>query len=124
MPAYHAPDWILPIFITVIALGFPVALVLAWAFELKGGVIENAPKPTGALSTGNKRRVLVLATMGLIISALAVGSYWLWHPWRNASAAKSVTASTASESSTVATPAIPEKSREAPQRRLFSYLGC
>src|SRR5262249_45021330 len=41
MPAYHAPDWILPIFITAVALGFPVALVLAWAFELKGGVIEK-----------------------------------------------------------------------------------
>ncbi len=26
MPAYHAPEWILPVFITVIALGFPVAL--------------------------------------------------------------------------------------------------
>jgi hypothetical protein len=34
MPAYHAPEWILPIFITVIALGFPVALVIAWTFEL------------------------------------------------------------------------------------------
>jgi len=34
MPAYHAPEWILPIFITVIALGFPVALVLAGRFEL------------------------------------------------------------------------------------------
>jgi hypothetical protein len=50
MPAYHAPDWFLPIFITVIALGFPVALVLAWAFELKGGAIEKAPEPTGHLS--------------------------------------------------------------------------
>jgi adenylate cyclase len=28
MPAYHAPEWILPIFITAVALGFPVALVL------------------------------------------------------------------------------------------------
>jgi adenylate cyclase len=27
MPAYHAPEWIL-IFITVVALGFPLALVL------------------------------------------------------------------------------------------------
>jgi hypothetical protein len=34
MPAYHAPEWILPIFITVIALGFVVALSIAWAFEL------------------------------------------------------------------------------------------
>jgi hypothetical protein len=28
LPAYHAPDWILLIFITAVALGFPVAPVL------------------------------------------------------------------------------------------------
>jgi adenylate cyclase len=28
MPAYHAPEWILPIFIIAVTLGFPVALVL------------------------------------------------------------------------------------------------
>src|SRR5438034_7165686 len=110
MPVYHAPEWILPIFITAVALGFPVALVLAWAFEVKGGVIEKTPEPAGTLSTANKRRVWLLAAAGLIISALAVGGYWIWYPWRNASAAKSMTASTASESSTVATPAIPGKS--------------
>jgi TolB-like protein/Tfp pilus assembly protein PilF len=91
MPAYHAPDWILPIFITVVVLGFPVALVLAWAFELKGGVIEKTPEPTGHLSAANKRRVWLLAAVGLIISGLAVGGYWMiWHPSRNASAARSI----------------------------------
>src|SRR6266487_3212962 len=86
MPAYHAPEWILPIFITVIALGFPVALVLAWAFEVKGGVIEKTPESTtGSLSAANRHRVWLLAAAGLIISALAVGGYWLWHPWRNVS---------------------------------------
>jgi TolB-like protein/Flp pilus assembly protein TadD len=110
MPAYHAPDWILPIFITVVALGFPVALVLAWAFELKGGVIEKTPESTGRLAAVNKRRVWLLAAAGLIISALTVGGYWIWHPWLNTSAAKSITASTASEPSTVTTPAVSEKS--------------
>src|SRR2546430_17528342 len=91
VPAYHAPDWFLPIFITVIALGFPVALVLAWAFELKGGAIEKAPEPTGHFSAANKRRVWLLAAVGLIISGLAVAGYWMiWHPSRNASAAKSI----------------------------------
>jgi TolB-like protein len=91
MPAYHAPDWFLPIFITVIALGFPVALVLAWAFELKGGAIEKAPEPTGHLSAANKRRVWLLAAAGLIISGLAVGGYWMiWHSSCNTSAAKSI----------------------------------
>jgi hypothetical protein len=28
MPVYHAPEWILPIFIMLIALGFPVALAM------------------------------------------------------------------------------------------------
>jgi TolB-like protein/Tfp pilus assembly protein PilF len=102
MPAYHAPEWILPIFITAIALGFPVALVLAWAFEVKGGVIEKTPEPIGPPSTANKRRVWLLAALGLIISALAVGGYWLWHPWRNTS--------TAFESPTAPTPAVSEKS--------------
>jgi TolB-like protein/cytochrome c-type biogenesis protein CcmH/NrfG len=102
MPAYHAPEWILPIFITAIALGFPVALVLAWAFEVKGGVIEKTPESTGSLSTANKRRVWLLAAVGLIISALAVGGYWIWRPWRDAS--------TPSEPSTAAMPTSPGKS--------------
>ena len=61
LPAYHAPDWILPMFITAVALGFPVALVLAWVFEVKGGVIEKAPESAGLLVAVNRRRVLMLA---------------------------------------------------------------
>jgi TolB-like protein/Tfp pilus assembly protein PilF len=102
MPAYHAPEWILPTFITVVALGFPVALVLAWAFELKEGVIEKTPESTGRLAATNKRRVWLLAAVGLIISALAIGGYWIWHPWRNVA--------TAPQSNTAAMPMMPEKS--------------
>jgi hypothetical protein len=103
MPAYHAPEWILPVFITVVALGFPVALVLAWAFELKGGAIEKTPESTVAtLSAANKRRVWLLATLGLLISAIALGGYSLWHPWRKAP--------TVSQPPTAAIPAVREKS--------------
>src|SRR5262247_191846 len=102
MPAYHAPEWILPIFITGVALGFPVALVLAWAFEVRGGVIEKAPESSGHLAAANKHRVWLLAAVGLIISSLAVGGYWLWHPWRKVPSA--------SEASTATMPAIREKS--------------
>ena len=85
MPAYHAPEWILPLFITAMALGFPVALVLAWVFDIKGGAIKKAPESTVATVSGaNKRRVWLLAAVGLIISALAIGGYWLRHPWRKA----------------------------------------
>src|SRR5262249_29995010 len=102
LPAYHTPDWILPMFITAVALGFPVALVLAWVFDIKGGVVEKAPESAGLLGAVNRRRVWLLAAVGLIISALAVGGYWIWHPWRKVA--------TASEASTATMPAIREKS--------------
>src|SRR5438034_7615032 len=85
IPAYHAPEWILPLLITAVALGFPVALVLAWAFDIEGGAIKKTPESSVAtLSRANRRRVWLLDAVGLIISALAIGGYWLWHPWRKA----------------------------------------
>jgi TolB-like protein/Tfp pilus assembly protein PilF len=85
MPAYHAPEWILPLFISAVAFGFPVALVLAWVFDIKGGAIKKAPESTVAtLYRANRRRVWLLAAVGFIISALAIGGYWLRHPWRKA----------------------------------------
>ena len=33
-PTFEAPAWVMKVFVTAIAFGFPVALVLAWAFEL------------------------------------------------------------------------------------------
>jgi hypothetical protein len=58
MPAYHAPDWFLPIFITVIALGFPVALVLAWAFELKGQLKKRGKKNGDALNKWPSEKIM------------------------------------------------------------------
>jgi adenylate cyclase len=40
-PTFEAPDWILKVFTTVVALGFPVALILAWAFELTPGGVKT-----------------------------------------------------------------------------------
>jgi TolB-like protein len=48
------------------------------------------------------RYAWLLAAAGFAVAALAVGSYWLWHPWRNAS--------TTAESSTAAMSAVDEKS--------------
>ena len=32
-PAFDAPPWVLRVFILILMLGFPIALVMAWAFE-------------------------------------------------------------------------------------------
>ena len=33
-PTFEVPSWVMKVYVTAIAVGFPVALVMAWAFEL------------------------------------------------------------------------------------------
>ena len=39
-PAFDAPAWVMKVFIALVAAGFPIALVIAWAFELTPEGIE------------------------------------------------------------------------------------
>ena len=34
LPTFHAPEWVVQTLVVLVALGFPIALVIAWAFEL------------------------------------------------------------------------------------------
>ncbi len=34
LPIFQAPDWIVQVFTFFVILGFPLALVLSWAYEL------------------------------------------------------------------------------------------
>src|SRR5881398_2698073 len=34
LPTFHAPEWVVQTLVMLVALGFPIALVIAWAFEL------------------------------------------------------------------------------------------
>src|SRR5207247_3819943 len=61
-PAFDAPAWALRIFILVALLGFPIALVFAWAFELTS---EGIKPESGVRSS---RAILAVATA---LSALA-----------------------------------------------------
>jgi TolB-like protein/Tfp pilus assembly protein PilF len=33
-PTFEAPGWVMKVFVTIVAAGFPIALVIAWAFEM------------------------------------------------------------------------------------------
>jgi len=32
-PTFEAPSWVMKVFVAIVALGFPIALIVAWAFE-------------------------------------------------------------------------------------------
>src|SRR3982751_4181062 len=42
LPTFHAPEWVVQTLVVLVALGFPVALVLAGAFELTPEGIKRA----------------------------------------------------------------------------------
>src|SRR5437763_13367422 len=33
LPTFHAPEWAVQTLVVLVAIGFPIALVIAWAFE-------------------------------------------------------------------------------------------
>src|SRR5436305_14407959 len=79
LPAFHAPEFVLPVLIVLLGVGFPVALVLAWAFDVTPAGIEKTSEGTGVVAAKNLRYAWALAGVGVFIAAIGVGAYWLWH---------------------------------------------
>src|ERR1700726_4024528 len=80
LPIFHAPDWAQQLFVVLVALGFPFALVLAWSFDVEAGSIKKTGAGPGGTAVSNRRRVWIVAAMGSAIAMLGLGAYWFWHP--------------------------------------------
>jgi hypothetical protein len=76
MHGFRLPEWVLAATVIALGLGFPVTLVLAWIFDLRGGAIETT------LPTPPRRSVLLLVAVGLLLGAPGVG----WYFWKSARA--------------------------------------
>jgi TolB-like protein/Tfp pilus assembly protein PilF len=71
LPALHLPDWTLTFLIIVILAGFPLALIVAWAFELTPEGIKREIDVDRADPTAQKTsRKLDFAIIGLLVVAV------------------------------------------------------
>jgi cation transporter-like permease len=41
LPALHLPDWALTLLVVFVVAGFPLALIVAWAFEMTPGGLKR-----------------------------------------------------------------------------------
>jgi TolB-like protein/Tfp pilus assembly protein PilF len=69
-PAWELPNWALRLVILLVLVGFPIALILAWAFDITPQGIRTT-SDTASLGTRRRRNVIMLIATGVIISAAA-----------------------------------------------------
>jgi TolB-like protein/Tfp pilus assembly protein PilF len=74
LPAFEAPPWILKVVIVVLIIGFPVALIFAWAFELTPEGLKRTEEVdlTESMTrrTGRKLDFLIIAVLLFVIGVL------------------------------------------------------
>ena len=69
---FAAPQWVQQIFVVFLILGFPLALILAWAYEVTPeGIKPDSSAQHVPVTTNNRDRKLIYATFILVL--LAVG---------------------------------------------------
>jgi TolB-like protein/thioredoxin-like negative regulator of GroEL len=68
-PAWELPNWALRLVIVLLLMGFPIALMLAWAYDITPQGVEATP--TVAPGNHRRRNVIMLVATGVIISAAA-----------------------------------------------------
>src|ERR1700682_1682590 len=80
-PTFEAPPWVMKIFVVVILLGFPAALILSWAFEItpEGIKLESEVAPNQSITRRTGRRIVGI-TIALAVIAAGLMTFQIWRP--------------------------------------------
>ncbi|MGH8125175.1 MAG: hypothetical protein ACREPK_04935, partial [Rhodanobacteraceae bacterium] len=92
-PFFQIPDWSVRLLVLLVLAGFPVALVLAWAFDATPqGLVRTAPEGQPVLRRG-PHGTLTVGIIGAAIAIVVGLGYWQWHRGPVAAPSKVVPAS-------------------------------
>jgi TolB-like protein/lipoprotein NlpI len=81
LPTFEAPEWVMKVFTFLLILGFPVALIFAWAFELTPeGIKREAdvdPAESITHTTGRKLDFAIIGLLAVAVIFMFVDNYVL-----------------------------------------------
>src|SRR5438034_10189538 len=79
-PTFEAPGWVMKVYVTVIAAGFPIALIIAWAFEMtpEGMKRTENVSPNEFIPQWSRRKFALLIASVAIVPAARL-RFQLWH---------------------------------------------
>ena len=84
LPTFIAPPWVMQVLVFFLALGFPVAILLAWAFEMTPDGIKATASVEITQSTtpktGQRLNYIVISLLALGIVFMVVDNYLLESP--------------------------------------------
>src|SRR6266571_1223847 len=66
-PAWDLPNWAFRLVVVFLLIGFPISLILAWAYDVTPQGIRATPAPR----THRRRNLIMLIATGVIVSAAA-----------------------------------------------------
>src|SRR5437763_8047528 len=69
-PAWELPNWTLRLVVVLLLVGFPIALILAWAYDVTPQGIR-ATSTTSVAGTDRRRNLIMLIATGAVVSAAA-----------------------------------------------------
>ncbi|MGH8145505.1 MAG: tetratricopeptide repeat protein [Rhodanobacteraceae bacterium] len=82
-PIFHFTGWIDQAVVLVILIGFPIALVLAWTFDVTSHGIVQAVAASGPAVRRPWRGAIAVGAVGVSIAIIAGAGYWWWHAERS-----------------------------------------
>ena len=70
-PTFEAPPWVMKVFVAVLVLGFPIALIFSWAFEITSEGIkrESEVDPSESIAPRTGRRIVGLTIVLAVVAA-------------------------------------------------------
>jgi TolB-like protein/Flp pilus assembly protein TadD len=99
LPTFEAPPWTMKVLVLVLVLGFPVALIFSWAFEITPeGIKRESEMESGKSITHHTGRKIVAITIVLAVIAAGLLAFQLLRP------------KTTTKPTSTSTSAVPEKS--------------
>src|SRR5262245_56426454 len=92
LPVFSVPNWVIQVLVLLIILGLPVALGLAWAFELTPEGLKRTEEVDPVAAAAHKKRTWIYV---VIVSAIvSIGLFFLGRysaaPTQNAAVDSSV----------------------------------
>src|SRR6476469_1559137 len=80
-PFFEIPNWAVRLVVIILSIGFPIALILSWAFEITPeGIKRESEVEADKSVTHHTGRKIVALTVALAVIAAGLLAYQLWGP--------------------------------------------